>query len=113
MLRYNLYLKDILEAINKIEKSLEGKEINKIQYDSEIWDATLMRLQIIGESIKKIPLPIKKKYSNVEWVKLERLRDVISHTYFKVNPLIIEDIIKNKIPSLKKEIRRILENEKK
>ena len=106
-LNYKIYLKDILEAISKIEKSTKDISKEKFKRNAEIWDATLMRLQIIGESIKKIPNQVKRRNKNVEWEKMARVRDIISHTYFRVNVDIIWDVLKNKIPKLKKEIRKI------
>lgn len=111
MFTYKPYLKDIIEAIKRIEKSTKNKTITSIKNNDEIWDATLMRLQVIGESIKRLPPKIKGKYSGVEWNNFEKFRDIISHKYLKVNPLIVQTIIKEKIPKLKKEVNKILKNE--
>ena len=105
---YNIYLKDSLEAINKIEKSIKGLSREEFTKSPDIMDATLMRIQVVGESIKKLPLEIKKKYNNIEWSKISKTRDVISHAYSKVNVNIIWDLIKNKLPKLKEQMREII-----
>ena len=106
MLKYKLYLKDILNAINKIENSL--KDINEISKNEDKLDMTLMRLQVIGESSKKLPKSLKDKHNKVNWEKIYLMRNIISHAYFNVDPETIIDIIKEEIPKLKNEIQQML-----
>ena len=110
MLKYNLYVSDILRAIESIEENTNNKSFEKFSVDKNLIDATAMRLQIIGESLKKIPSKFKNN-KKINWKDLEDLRNFISHAYFKVNPTLLFDIVKNKIPELKKEIKNILKNE--
>ena len=78
MLNYNLYIRNILEAIEKIERTCKNK--NSLD-DMDVWDMTLMRLQIIGENSTMIPKEIKKKYNKIKWTNIRKLRNVISHKY--------------------------------
>lgn len=107
MLKYNLYIKDILRAIKIIEETTKGKSFNLFVKDKNLVDATAMRVQIIGESCKKIPEKIKHPIKEVNWSYLEGLRNVISHAYFKINSELLWDIIKTEIPLLKKAVRRL------
>jgi len=107
MLNYNIYIKDILDAIERIEKSLKRLDKKAFEKDRDIIDATFMRIQVIGESIKKLPLEFKKKHEEINWKKFEETRDIISHAYSKVNMDIIWNLIKNKLPNLKDSIKKI------
>jgi len=107
MLNYKIYIDDILNAIDKIEKSIEDLSEKVFEKKEDIWDATLMRIQVIGESIKKIPFRIKKKYPEIEWKRFSNTRDIISHAYSQVNKLIIWNLIKNKLSILKEQIQKI------
>ena len=72
-----------------------------------------MRLQVIGELLKKINMMDKsllEKYPEIEWDKIMRLRDIVSHHYEKIDHEIIFDICKNHIPKLKTTISKIIEN---
>ena len=104
MLDYNVYIREILESINKIEKTTERKNDSEIVEDINLWDATLMRLQIIGENIKKIPFELKKKNKDIKWRRWAKLRNLISHKYSEVEENTILDLIKNKLPEFKKQI---------
>ena len=108
MPNYKLCLKDILEAINKIEESLGNLSKEEFKKNIDKIDATIMRIQVIGENIKKLPREFKNKYKGIEWEKIAETRDIISHAYFKVNLDIIWDLIKNKLPKLKEEITKLI-----
>ena len=101
MLKYKIYINDALEMIRRIESF----EVNLRNLRD--WDSTLMRLQVIGESVKKIPRDLKKKYPDVEWSKFEDLRNFISHVYMKVPARAISGIIKNDLPELKDVLGRM------
>jgi len=113
MRNYKLYLRDILESINRIEKSLKGVTKEAFEKDLDIQDAILRRLEIIGEAVSNIPNEIKNKHPSVEWKKIMGFRIIVSHVYFKINFNIIWDIVENKLFNLKKDIQEILKKENK
>lgn len=110
MSKYKLYLNDILRAIERIEKSTIGKTLRKFKLDIDLVEATAMRLQIIGESIRKLDGRLKKQYE-LDWNRYLQTRNIISHAYFAVNPEILWSIIEKDIPKLKRGIKLILKEE--
>jgi len=64
-------------------------------------------LEIIGEAAKYIPDDIKIKYSNIPWREMAGMRDIAAHDYDDINTEEIWNIIKNDIPTLKKQIDAI------
>ena len=107
MRNYKLYLDDILEAIRRIEEYTKKTTFGKLKRDNLVTDGVVRNLEIIGEATKNIPKQIKSKYSYIEWKKIAGLRDILAHEYFGIDLEILWDIIKNKIPDLKKNISRI------
>lgn len=78
-----------------------------------ILDGIAMRLQVVGELLKKINKMDKsllEKYPEIEWDKIIRLRDIVSHHYEKLDHEIIFDICKNHIPKLKTTVSKIIES---
>ena len=106
MSKYNLYLNEILRAIELIEKRIANLTYKEFETNQDLVDATAMRLQIIGESIKKLPSKFKQN-KGVNWKDLAELRNIISHAYFRINASIIFDTAKNYLPELKQEIERL------
>lgn len=78
-----------------------------------ILDGIAMRLQVVGELLKKINKMDKsllEKYPEIEWDKIIRLRDIVSHHYEKLDHEIIFDICKNHIPKLNTTVSKIIES---
>jgi len=105
---YRLYLDDIFEATRKIERYIKGLTFAKLKSNDLAIDAVVRNLGIIGEAAKNIPTNIKEKYSDIEWRKIAGLRDILIHEYFGVDLDVLWDIIKNKVPALRKQVARIL-----
>ena len=101
MLRYKLYVEDILKTIAQIEKSLDSKTREYFEKDFDIGEATAMRMQIIGESIHKLPKELKEKYNEINWERFVEFRNTVSHTYFKINKDMLWDVVKEELPKLK------------
>ena len=77
-------------------------------------DATCMRIQTIGETLKQIDSETKEKllinYPEIPWRKVFAMRNIISHEYLSVDPEIITDIIKHNLPPLLVVLHRIVED---
>lgn len=112
----------IFNILNDIQDSIEiisqrTKEINIaddfLENDDNltIYDAVVMRLQVIGELIKSIQNKnhnYLKRYNQIDWNEIIRMRDKISHHYLDLDVEIVFNICKENIPELKKVINTIL-----
>ena len=73
-------------------------------------DAISMRLQVIGELVKKIhkidPMYLSG-YAEIEWKKIAKFRDLVSHHYDHVDHEIVYDICKMHIPKLDEAVQKM------
>lgn len=72
-----IFLQHILESIAEIEKYTKGISEGKFLKLTQIQDAVIRRLEIIGEAAKNIPEYIKGKHEYVPWKKIAGSRDVL------------------------------------
>jgi uncharacterized protein with HEPN domain len=75
-----------------------------------ILDSVSMRLQVIGESVRRIQKldpSFLSRCPSIDWDKLARFRDLVSHHYTQIDHEIIFDICKVHIPQLKDALQKI------
>lgn len=105
---YRVYLDDIVAAIDKIAEFTKGMSQEQFLEDLKTFDAVIRNLEIVGEAVKKIPKEVRCQYAEIEWRKVASLRDLLIHEYFAVDTDIIWDVVMNKLPSLRQDVRKIL-----
>ncbi len=105
---FEVYLQDILDAIEKIQAYTAEMSREEFAGDSRTFDAVLRNLEVIGEAAKSIPKSARQGYPRIEWRKIAGLRDVLIHHYFGVNLDIVWDILQNELASLAEEVQKIL-----
>lgn len=104
-----IYLKHILDSISEIKKYIKGVSEDQFGQSTQIQDAVIRRLEIIGEASKNIPDEIKTKYNFIPWRKVTGSRDILIHDYFEVDLKSVWETVVNDLPSLEKDIQKILE----
>ncbi|MCD6489195.1 MAG: DUF86 domain-containing protein [Thermodesulfobacterium sp.] len=105
-----LYVKDILDAINAIERFVEGMNFESFKEDDKTSSAVIRKFEIIGEAAKNIPQSIKKQYPHIPWKEMAGFRDKFIHFYFGIEYGIVWNTIKLRLPKLKKDIETILKD---
>ena len=106
----------ILESINIIQE--RNKEIVTVSdYTSSTWgmtvlDATLMRIQFIGETAssidKKTHKTLFENYPHNPWKQIYSMRNYISHQYADIDPEMILVTIHKHLPPLQHTVKQII-----
>ena len=103
-------LESILEAIDRIiEYTSVINTADDFDKDYRNFDATMMNFVVIGELIDKISDEFKKKHPEIEWIKIKGFRNIVAHDYFGIDAEEVWQIIKTKIPTLKSDIKLLLD----
>jgi len=106
---YRVYLRDILDAIVKIERYVASSSFEEFVKNELVVDAVVRNLEIIGEAVKRLPKNVTTEHNDIDWRRMAGLRDILIHEYFGVDSEILWDIIKNKLPELKEKVCQILQ----
>jgi len=105
---YRLFLKDIIQAMEAIEKFVEGMDFEQFIGDDKTSSAVIRKFEILGEAAKNIPNWIREKYPHIPWRRIVGMRDRLIHAYFGIDYKLVWDAIKVEIPKLKPELEKIL-----
>ncbi len=99
---------DIKEATLRINTYIEKMDYEKFLKDTKTQDAVVRNIEIIGEAVKNISEVSRKKYPQIPWKELAKVRDRLIHQYFGVNYDIVWSIVKGELPKVKSEKEKIL-----
>ncbi|WP_420458729.1 DUF86 domain-containing protein [Neolewinella sp.] len=104
-------LQHILDAILKIEKYTAGSDLSAF-IDNEMMQLAIIKLfEIMGESSYHIDKEFKSQNDHIEWHKIEGMRHILVHDYYRIQPQIIWNAKDLYLPDLKRDIRNLLKED--
>ncbi len=106
----DVYLQDILESIEHIQRFLHGVSEDEFYNNVEKHDAVLRRLEIIGEAVKHLPEKIREDHSDILWRQIAGMRDVIIHEYFGFTLNMVWIVATDDILDLKAKVEEIIDS---
>jgi uncharacterized protein with HEPN domain len=96
---------DILEAIARIERYVEGLTFEQFQADQKTIDAVIRNLEVIGEAVRHLAshsLP-----SGIPWADIAAMRNILIHAYFGVDLKIIWHTIEKDLSALRVQVQKL------
>ena len=94
---YVLFLEDILNAIEKIERYRRDLTFESLSKNEMVVDAVLRNFEVIGEAAKNVPERVRRKYPSVEWKEAIGFRNVLIHDYFGIDLEAVWDTVNKNI----------------
>jgi uncharacterized protein with HEPN domain len=105
----SVYLQHILDAVFKIESYIKGSDEEAFYRNTLIQDGVIRQIEIIGEAVKRLSSDLKGAHSHIPWQDIAGMRDKLIHDYFGVDIETVWLTVKNDIPVLKPQIKKILD----
>ncbi len=102
------HLYHILDETQYLINSSKGLTKNQFIFDETLKRAFVRSLEIIGEAVKQLPDELKSEHDHIEWRAIAGMRDRLIHAYFGADYDIVWDAISNKIPTLQREIEKMI-----
>lgn len=105
---YSDNIEDMLQACNDIETIV--KDINFIDFQNDMlkYRASERLFEILGEAANRIPKEIQENYPNIPWKNIIGMRNIIIHTYERVDVSTLWGAAKKDLVVLKNELQKML-----
>ncbi|MFH1882467.1 MAG: DUF86 domain-containing protein [Planctomycetota bacterium] len=104
-----VYLRHILDAIEKIETYLTGQTYESFSNNNMIIDAVVRELEIIGEATNHLSDLLRESHPEIPWRDAIDMRNILIHEYFGVRTHLVWSTCKEDLPELKKLIDDLLD----
>jgi len=105
--RDELYLRHVLEAIEKIE-TYSQVGFDEFKAASQWQDAIIRQLEIVGEAVKRVSPNVLSLRPEVPWRRVAGMRDVLIHNYMGVDLNAVWKVTQQDILPLKEAIQDLL-----
>lgn len=102
-------LRHMVEAIDRIDEFTEKMDLAAFQENEMAQFAVIKNFEIIGEAVYHISKELKEKYAKIEWRKIEGMRHVLVHDYYRVNNALLWNTKEEKLVDLRIQVEEILE----
>ena len=104
-------LEHILEAIEGIEEYHAQYSLEDIKKSKLIFYGFTKFVEVIGEAVYMLTAEFRDSHPDVNWRQIERMRHVLVHGYYTIDPGSLWCTIEEDIPELKLWILKYLEEE--
>jgi uncharacterized protein with HEPN domain len=101
-----------MDSILLIEEYAEEISQSEFFKNRSLQDAIIRRLEIIGEAVKNLPMAFRSKHPDIPWKQIAGMRDILTHQYFDVDLALTWKVVKHELPSIKKRISTLVEEQK-
>ncbi len=105
---WRLRIEDILDAAGRIERYVEGKDLDAFVSDDLTLDAVSRCFGIIGEAATHIPKEVVAAHPEIPWADMRAMRNVVVHQYFGVTSETLWKTAREDLPPLVEPLRKLL-----
>lgn len=105
-------IRDILACAKNIRDFSDGMTLETFLSDPRTVRAVAFEFTTIGEAARVIPVEIQERYPDIPWGKMQGIRNVLVHEYFRLDEEILWKAAQEDIPPLIAALEKIIETDK-
>jgi uncharacterized protein with HEPN domain len=94
-------LRDILSAIEKIERATRGMNVTEFTDDEIVRAATERFLGVVCEASLRLPESVKQQAPGIDWRNMNDFANLLRHAYHSTEVDVVWKIVQNDLPPLK------------
>ena len=103
-----LCLKEMLDAIERIERYIAGWSLSQFLDDPLRQDAITRRLEVLGDACRQLPAELLSAWPEVRWEEIRGMRNRLAHEYDDIDMPTVWDAATSDLPVLKIVIKAML-----
>ena len=107
----DLLLRDIYVAVQRILAATASMDEAGFESNVIIQDAVIRNFEVIGEATKNLSVELRSAHPEVDWQGMNGFRNFLIHVYFGVDLSVLWTIIRNDIPVLELQLKKIAPEE--
>ena len=96
-----IYLRHILDAVEKIERYVSAVDQVRFEADSLIQDGVIRQIQIIGEATRRLSTQLPDRHPEISWRDIIGMRNKLVHDYFGVDLEVVFSTVTEDLAVLK------------
>lgn len=105
-----LYLSDIVEAVDAIQRFLLDVPGEESFYADELrQSAILQKLVVIGEAAARLSPEFKAQHAEIEWADIVAFRNIAVHAYFSIAWEIVWVTATEDAPRIRRQVAALLD----
>lgn len=104
-----LYLADIVDAIDAIDRFSAHCDESRFLSDELVQSAVLQKLSLIGEAAARLSDETRATAAHVPWKEIIGFRNVAVHAYFSLDWHLVFVTIRDDLPTLRLAVAALLD----
>ena len=101
-------LEQIVEAIDRILNFADNNTKDNLETDNLKYYGIIKNIEIIGEATYKLTRAFCKEHSETPWEFIAKMRHVLVHDYYLIDPDAVWKVIQEDLPPLREQVARYL-----
>jgi len=102
-----IYVSHALECIARIREYTSGG-LDEFMASEMIQDAVIRNLQVLCESLSRVPEETQTRFPEIEWRGISGLRNILVHDYFGIDLVLVWQVVRDRLPELSVRLEEML-----
>ena len=103
-------IEDMLTCIHNVQSFVKGMTYDDFYENIKTIRAVAFELSILGEAARAMPENVRLQYPEIPWGKMQEIRNVIIHEYYRIDEEILWKTIQNDLEPLLPQLKSVLES---
>jgi uncharacterized protein with HEPN domain len=108
MRRDELYLRDIVEAVDHIAAFTGEADFIGFQQSEMMRSAVVQKLAVVGEAASRLSEELRARHPEVPWAQIVAFRNILVHAYFGIDWGEVWRAARRRCPVLRDQVAAII-----